>query len=72
MERFLIINIPNIIKNKKECWILVSDYSWYNSNYSDIKVWAKQCLDDFKTEGMVIKFKTAEDRNFFLMRWASV
>ena len=51
--------------------LIIQDYKWYNRNDFEIKQWAKECIDSFVTEGMIIKFKTEEDRNLFLMRWGN-
>jgi hypothetical protein len=66
-DRFLILETKYF--NPDPC-VLIADYRWWNKNEFDIKIWAKECLDSFVTEGMVIKFATIEDRNMFIMRWS--
>ena len=68
-NRFITISANYI--NNGESWMLVCDYRWWNDYEREIQTWAKECLDGFSTEGMVVKFKSEEERNFFLMRWAN-
>lgn len=50
---------------------IISDYSFYTINQEDIESWAKENCAEFRREGMVLFFPTAEDRTMFLIRWAS-
>ena len=68
-NRFIAISTNYL--SQGESWMLISDYRWWNEYEPEIQAWAKECLDGFSIEGMVVKFKTEEERNFFLMRWAN-
>jgi hypothetical protein len=69
-ERFITITTPWIPDD--EVWLLIKDYRWYMTACVEIEQWCEDCLDrGFRTEGMTIKFANIEERNMFLMRWAS-
>ena len=69
-ERFLVIN-ARYVPDEKFFWMIIADYVWWNKNEYDILRWSKECLELIDVEGMMIKFKTEEDRNLFIMRWAN-
>jgi len=69
-ERFLVIN-ARYVPDEKFFWMIIADYVWWNKNEYDILCWSKECLELINVEGMMIKFKTDEDRNLFIMRWAN-
>jgi len=68
-DRFLIIN-TQYVPDEEHFWMIIADYMWWGKYEPDILQWAKECLGYFKIEGMMIKFKTEEDRNLFILRWA--
>jgi hypothetical protein len=69
-ERFLTISASYIPKN--ECWLIISDYTWYNINEIQIETWAEQCLTDgLVRDGTLLKFVNDAEQNLFLMRWAN-
>ena len=70
-DRFLTITTNYIPKG--ECWLMIGDYRWWNSNSNEIKEWAAECLTNgLVQEGMIVRFSSKEDRNVFIMRWANV
>ena len=68
-DRFMTISANYIPKD--ECWLLISDFRWWLEHEREIELWAKECLDYFETEGMVVKFTSYDDLTVFLMRWAN-
>lgn len=70
-DRFLIVN-TQYVPDEEHVWMIIADYMWWGKNEYDILIWTKECLDYFQVDGMMIKFKTDEDRNLFILRWAYV
>lgn len=68
-NRFLPIQSQMVPDN--EVWVIICDWVWYHQIEPEIKSWAKDCLDSYTVEGMIIKFANAEDCNVFFMRWAN-
>ncbi len=51
--------------------VVISDYSFYNRHAEEIEEWCSDTCANFRREGLVLFFKTNEDRTLFLLRWAS-
>ena len=50
---------------------VISDYNFYMRNQEDLESWCKDNCPDWRREGMMLFFKTSEERTMFLLRWAS-
>lgn len=45
----------------------LTDYMWYNKNKQELENWMAEY--DVELSGMIIKFRTDEDRTLFILRW---
>jgi hypothetical protein len=50
-------------------FVIVVDYKYYIENEQDINQWCDQCIPGWKLTGMIVEFKSEEDRLAFLLRW---
>lgn len=51
-------------------FIIVADYNFYIENEQEIIDWANQCTPGWEITGLVLEFKTEQDRMAFLLRWS--
>jgi len=49
--------------------LLVTDPNWYMENEDDIKSWAAASGIEVALNGMVLEFKTKEEKMMFMLRW---
>lgn len=49
--------------------IVVVDYKYYLANEKDITEWCDKCVPGWNLMGMILEFKSEEDRLAFLLRW---
>lgn len=49
--------------------LVVVDYKYYLDNESQIAEWADKCTPGWQLLGMILEFKSEEDRLAFLLRW---
>lgn len=50
--------------------LLIVDFSWWYVNDHEIIRWCDECLDkEYNRKGVVLTFKTIEDRLQFILRW---
>lgn len=47
--------------------VWLTDYMWYNRHEQELVVWMID--NDVEMSGMIVKFRTDEDRTLFLLRW---
>lgn len=45
------------------------DYKYYIEHGEEIEAWADKCVPGWKLTGMILEFKSEEDRLAFLLRW---
>lgn len=50
-------------------FVIIVDYKYYLSNEQDIIEWCDKCVSGWKLTGMIVEFKSEEDRLAFLLRW---
>ena len=50
-------------------YVVVVDYKYYIDNEQDINEWCDKCVPGWKLTGMIVEFKSEEDRLAFLLRW---
>jgi hypothetical protein len=50
-------------------FVIVVDYKFYVENEQEINEWANQCTPGWALTGMVLEFKSEQDRLAFLLRW---
>ncbi len=50
-------------------YLIIVDYKYYLINEEAIIEWATKCTPGWKQTGMVLEFKSEEDRLAFLLRW---
>jgi len=50
-------------------FVIVADYKFYVENEQEIKDWTNQCTPGWALTGMVLEFKSEQDRLAFLLRW---
>jgi hypothetical protein len=49
--------------------LLIADPEWYLTNEEAIKTWSEHSGIDFTINGMVLEFKSQEDKMMFMLRW---
>lgn len=49
--------------------VIVKDWKWYIENGEEIEAWADKCTPGWYLKGMILQFKSEEDRLAFLLRW---
>ena len=49
--------------------LIIVDYKYYLINEEEIVAWAAKCTPGWKQTGMILEFKSDEDRIAFLLRW---
>lgn len=49
--------------------VIVKDWKYYIEHGEEIEEWANQCTPGWKLTGMIVEFKSEEDRMAFLLRW---
>ena len=47
--------------------VWLTDYMWYNRHQKHLVAWMID--NDVEMSGMIIKFRTDEDRTLFLLKW---
>ncbi len=50
-------------------FVIVQDYKYYLANEQEINKWADRCTPGWNLKGMILEFKSEEDRLAFLLRW---
>lgn len=50
-------------------FVIIVDYKYYLNNEEDIVEWCDKCVPGWEQAGMVLEFKSEEDRLAFLLRW---
>lgn len=50
--------------------VIVIDYKYYIDNEQYITEWCDKCVPGWHIAGMLIEFKSEEDRVAFLLRWS--
>ena len=50
-------------------FVIIVDYKYYLNNEQDINEWCDKCVPDWQLTGMILEFKSEEDRLAFLLRW---
>ncbi len=50
-------------------FVVVQDYKYYLANEQEINEWADKCTPGWTLTGMILQFKTEQDRLAFLLRW---
>ena len=50
-------------------FVIVVDYKYYLDNEKDINEWCDKCVPGWQLTGMILEFKSEEDRLAFLLRW---
>ena len=50
-------------------YVVIIDYKYYLINEEEIIEWASKCTSGVKISGMIIEFKSEQDRLAFLLRW---
>lgn len=50
-------------------FLVVRDYNFYLDNEQDIIDWCNNCVPGWEIVGMIIYFKSEQDRLAFLLRW---
>jgi hypothetical protein len=70
-QRFLVFSgVPNISTHEHCCFII--DFTWWVENDAEITSWLLKNIgvNNFKLEGIVLQFTTAELQSFFLLTWS--
>lgn len=49
--------------------LLVTDANWYLDNEEEMKTWSEETGVEFALNGMVLEFKTQEEKMMFMLRW---
>ena len=49
--------------------VIVKDWKYYIEHGEEIEAWADKCTPGWKLTGMILEFKSEEDRLAFLLRW---
>jgi hypothetical protein len=47
--------------------VWLTDYLWYNWHEEELETW--MAANDVAMQGMIIKFRTEQERTLFLLRW---
>lgn len=55
----------------EEFWLIVANSSWFVTNRVEIEHWCKEAGNSGFLQGMILRFKTDEDRLSFIMRWSN-
>ena len=50
-------------------FVIVVDYKFYIENEQEINEWSNQCTPGWTLTGMVLEFKSEQDRLAFILRW---
>lgn len=50
-------------------FLIVKDYKYYIENEKDINEWADKCVPGWQLTGMILNFKSEQDRLAFMLRW---
>ena len=45
----------------------LTDYLWYNRHAEDLEAWME--ANDVLMTGMIVKFRTEQERTLFILRW---
>ena len=45
----------------------LTDYMWYNRHAAELEAWME--ANDVLMTGMIIKFRTEQERTLFILRW---
>ena len=51
--------------------VIITDPKFWVYNETELKNWLDECCEDWEMEGMVLSFKSAEEKLSFLLRWQS-
>ena len=49
--------------------LIVVDWKYYIEHGGEIEAWADKCTPGWQLTGMILEFKSEEDRLAFLLRW---
>ena len=50
-------------------FVIVKDYTYYLANEPEITEWADRCTPGWTLTGMILMFKSDQDRLAFILRW---
>lgn len=50
-------------------FVIIVDYKYYIQNEQEIVDWCNTCVSGWAITGMILEFKSEEDRLAFLLRW---
>ena len=50
-------------------YLVIMDYKYFLINEEEIVEWSTKCVPGWKLTGMILEFKSEEDRLAFLLRW---
>jgi hypothetical protein len=50
-------------------FVIVKDYNYYLTNEPEISEWADRCTPGWTLTGMILMFKSDQDRLAFILRW---
>lgn len=58
-----------INKHQSLYLIMIVDAEWYLNNETDINAWAESSNINVTRSGMILEFKSQEDKMMFMLRW---
>lgn len=50
-------------------FVIIVDYKYYLEYEIEIENWANKCTPGWSLTGMILEFKSEQDRLAFLLRW---
>jgi len=66
--KFIIVDVNDIeLHTTHPHGIWLTDYLWYNAHNVELETWME--ANDVQMQGMIIKFRTEQERTLFLLKW---